>query len=261
MKRKRSNRTHSSLLDPDESLSDYDISSDSDLSDSSALIMDDKDIKESGTIYEIQELISAIKISLDNLFKASVFIRKLAPKEKRKKASNTAQYDNREDIMYIKDRYPYIAKNNDALAMRLGEINARRRQYFKYRRDHHERLSTVNMEMREPRSRVNADVQPLATTKKSKSILSANTKPSQLAETEATEPILNPESEKELAALWSNEPAESVYSFATSIATGDDDALSFPPLLPDAADNSIFLCPYCWTMVELKSKNKEHQWQ
>src|SRR5690606_38205250 len=37
------------------------------------------------------------------------------------------------DIMRIQNFYPGIAK---ALAMRLGEANARRRQYLKYRQDH-----------------------------------------------------------------------------------------------------------------------------
>ena len=94
---------------------------------------------------ETQELMSAIRTGLDSLFKASIFIRKFASQDKRLRAAKAALFGNCADIMYIKDRYPLLNKNATLVA-RLGEANARRRQYFLYRRELDERLSKVATE-------------------------------------------------------------------------------------------------------------------
>ena len=123
---RRSNRTAGPIIDSDTDLAEYDISSsDSDSAISSTSSFGDVPQATSSTS-EIQELMSAIKISLDYLFKASAFIRKFAPKDKRQRASNTKPFDNRADAMYINDRYPLVAEKNEAGGIELfcvGDIS------------------------------------------------------------------------------------------------------------------------------------------
>jgi hypothetical protein len=139
---RRQNRvTGPLIIDSDRDYLEFDISSsDSDTSSADSLRNGRNVLAQTS---EIQELILAIKTGLDSLFKASIFVRKFAPKDRRLRAAQTKPFDNCADVMYVKDRYPSIVERNETLAARLGEANARRRQYFKYRRDHHERLSTV----------------------------------------------------------------------------------------------------------------------
>ncbi|KAJ3459553.1 hypothetical protein MRS44_015626 [Fusarium solani] len=122
----RFDQTAGPIIDSDTDLAEYDISSsDSDSAISSTSSFGDVPQATSSTS-EIQELMSAIKISLDYLFKASAFIRKFAPKDKRQRASNTKPFDNRADAMYINDRYPLVAEKNEAGGIELfcvGDIS------------------------------------------------------------------------------------------------------------------------------------------
>jgi len=166
--------------------------------------------------------------------------------------------------MYVKDRYPLLAEKNKALAARLGEANARRRQYFKYRRDHNDRLSRVPVEKdaleldimpKKQHEVINQNIGP------AKSVLTAQTKPSLFADTEATAFVADAAAEVQMSELLSAPSAMSVVSFATSIAETSDDELPFPPIPAEAHSNSSFLCPYCLTVVQLKHGNTERQWR
>ncbi|RYP19528.1 hypothetical protein DL767_009626 [Monosporascus sp. MG133] len=187
----RHNRIADPVSNQDVDLTEYDISSsssDSITSGSSKL----QNRKDSATTSEIIELLASINLGINNLFKASVFIRKFAPKDKRQRASKKEPFDNRADVLYVKDKYGHLARHNEALALRLGEANARRRQYFAYRRDHNEQLSEVKTKP-EVKKTQNMDSLPLTRlqaggrlSELGKSAVSGNTKPSIEATTEAT---------------------------------------------------------------------------
>lgn len=262
---RRNNRTAGPIIDSDTDLAEYDISSSD--SDSNSAISSTSSFgnvpQATSSTSEIQELMSAIKIGLDYLFKASIFIRKFAPKDKRQRASNTKPFDNRADAMYIKDRYDLVVKKNEALVARLGEANARRRQYFKYRRDHNDRLSRHDIKKDTiPESKPRPHPLPVEQSHKpTKSVFSEQTKPSLWADTEATELVGHPLAESQLPGLLDPPPAMSVVSFATSIVESPEDNISFPPLPAEARVNSSFLCPYCLMVVPLKPKDKDNQWR
>ena len=207
---------------------------------------------------EMQELMSAINTGLDSLFKASIFIRKFASEEKRHRASKTRPFDSRADVMYIKDKYPLLNKNPN-LASRLGEANARRRQYFKYRRDHDERLSTVVT--RDDADNVNAQVHAVVRrTEPAKTVFTSETKPSLLADTEAT--ALKAEAAQARMLQSPGAPmATSEISFATSVAETSDEEMSFPPLPAEANNGSPFLCPYCFQFQQFKDADLKNQWR
>lgn len=263
---RRPNRVAGPLIvDSDIELSEYCVSSSE--SDTSSIQSSGDERNAGVSTSELRELSSAINIGIDNLFKASMFVRKFAPKDKRLRAARTKPFDNRADVMYVNDRYPLLAQKNAALAARLGEANARRRQYFKYRRDHNERLSTVV---------VKDDAQPSDKTPKkhpeaiagnsgnvgpAKSAVTGETQPSLFAETEATTFVLDEAARERMLEMDKAAPAKSVVSFATSIAEPSDAELPFPPVPEDAQTGSPFLCPYCLTFQRLKREDFEDQWR
>ncbi|KAL3465651.1 hypothetical protein BJX64DRAFT_252236 [Aspergillus heterothallicus] len=247
-------------IDPGFDLNDYDVSS-SDSDSVSITGMENLSRSKTSTT-EVEELVSAIKISIDSLFRVSIFIRKFAPKDKRQRSSQTKPFDNRADILRVKDRYPVMDKKNEGLAERLGEANARRRQYFKYRSDHYERLSNVNSgnsitstptfeghpHLNGERLRVTG------------SVVTDLTKPTLLATSEATAFLAKAASDVDVEKLLNPEPAMSCISFATSIGEPDEE-LPFPALPEGYSEGAFFLCPYCSRVIQVKRGNLEYQWR
>ncbi|KAI3543764.1 regulator of conidiation-1 [Colletotrichum filicis] len=260
---RRPNRVVPTLDITDEELEEFDISSSSSESGASTTSNSTRDSRH-GKPSEIQKLLSAIRTSLNSLFKASVFIRKFAPEDRRQRASKTKPFVNTADLMYIKDKYSILWETNEPLAIRLAEANARRRQYFKYRQQHQEKLASqqddIIMGRRDAHLRAEPkpiDGEPLP----QGSIVSAMTKPSILAETEATEFVRNKEPETQFFAIQSPEPAMSVFSMATTVVEASDTELQFPPIPQEGQKSDSFLCPYCLEIVLWQTKNKEVQWR
>jgi hypothetical protein len=167
-------------------------------------------------------------------------------------------------IMYISDRFPFVATKNEALVTRLGEANARRRQYFKYCRDHNDRLSGPHMKegaARKQGSQAHPAPQPADPGPATRSVVSGQTKPSLLADTEATEFLAQPSDNAGLFEQLDAQSAPSMVSFATSVAEVSEDNFFFPPLPSEAENNSTFLCPYCCTVVEFKKRDRTRQWR
>lgn len=202
---------------------------------------------------------SAIRIGLDNLFKASIFIRNCASRDRRLRAAETEPFDNRADMMHIKDRYP-ILKDNSALVLRLGEANARRRQHFKYRSEHDERLSTVPT--RDDSDNVKAQVHPgVVRAETAKTELTGETKPSLLADTAATTFVADEAAQARMFALPAAQDVKPAVSLATFVAETSDEDLPFPPVPAEDLKNPSFKCPYCCLWLELKLESLETQWR
>ncbi|KAH0559111.1 hypothetical protein GP486_004323 [Trichoglossum hirsutum] len=212
---------------------------------------------------EIQELVSTVNTGLDSLLRSSIFVRKYPPKDRHRLAAKTGSLDNLADVRYINDRYPSLSHKSAALAARLGEANARRRQYFKRLRDHNERLSTVATKnydhevgtIPEKQSKV---VLPKARPAKSVSI--AETNSSRPADTEATAFVADAAIHADVE-MREAPSTISVASFATPSTEILDKELPFPPMPAEVHTGSPFLCAYCWTDVQLKHENPGEQWR
>lgn len=165
--------------------------------------------------------------------------------------------------MHITYRYPLLQQKNPALAARLGEANARRRQYFKYRRDHNERLSTVSNRhvSHDSGNLFKEQSEVIIQENKSKSAMTEDTKPSQFVETEATELLAGAAQQAQMLKVHEGPSAESTTSFVTSIAETSDERMPFPPVPSEAQTGSPFFCPYCQTFLKLKRQGLESQWK
>jgi len=203
-------------------------------------------------------------MAVTSLFRTSIFIRRFAAKEKRQRAAKGTLFDNRADTLYARERYPLLERKNKTLILRLGEANARRRQYFKYCRDHAERLANVEQKkeiitMREVVGEV-VEISPIQINTGHSTTIEP-TLPSGLADTEATalaaaEAELEPFEEYVIA-----QPAMSIASFATSIVNPSDGELAFPPIPVDAEPGSVLLCYLCHEYFHMKLGDIDSQWK
>ena len=203
---------------------------------------------------EIEELLLDIRQRIDTLFRFIIFIRQYATVDDRSKALTSTHFSSIFDIQHIKDRFRDAGIISHTLAVRLGEANARRRQYFKYCRDHHARKESAVDSLEIQRvPKIETDRIPAGTGAPQRT---QRTAPSTHADTEFTKfnlPLHLP-----LALEPDPEPARSVRSVATSIAEDDASELHFPPLPDDAATSRPFLCNLCYKFVELpEGMNRE----
>lgn len=254
---KQENRTALPLIDLETDLAEFDVSSGSE---SSNLPSPGEDFPAVSSASEVEELTSAIRGSINSLFKTSVFIRRFAPKERRQRAAEkTDSFTSQTDEMYIRDRYPAVErKGRGDLIVRLGLANAHRRQYFMYRRAHNDRLSTSNSNkhQKEVENRVTGQEtrQEVVTT-------AGHGERSFLTTTEATDLLADNVASNELPKLLQTDPTPSMVSFATTIDKSTDDDTAFPPLPSDSHNNSMFLCPYCQKVVKLNPQDKAQYWR
>lgn len=254
---KRPNRvTKHLIVASDVDLLEYDLypseSDSSSVSSSSSVVAPDD-------TSEMQELISAIRISIDNLFKSSIFIRNSASRQRRLRAERRDTFVNCADIVHVKDRY-HLLKDDSALVLRLGEANARRRQYFKYVYDHNEYLAAEPM--KDELDNVKAQDQPgVVRSETALTILTGETKTRLVAETAATTFVANEITQARTLGMPVAQEANSVTSFATSIAETLDEDLPFPPVPAEAENGSSFFCPYCCIYQEFKHGGVETKWR
>lgn len=90
---------------------------------------------------ELDQLFSAIKSSIASLMKLSIVIRTSPTRDDYLKAASRYNFESRYDIGHVREKYGSANRSPDWLTERLGKAITRRRQYLKYREDHHERLS------------------------------------------------------------------------------------------------------------------------
>lgn len=254
---KQENRTALPLIELETDLAEFDVSSGSE---SSNLSSSAGDFTAVSSPSEIEELTSAIRGSINGLFKTSVFIRRFAPKERRQRAAEkTDSFTSQTDEMYIRDRYPAVErKGRGDLIVRLGLANAHRRQYFMYCRAHNDRLSTTDSKKHQ--NEVGTHV-PGQVSRQEVVTTAGHRERSFLTTTEATDLLADNLASSELPKLLHTDPTPSLVSFATTIDKSADDDTAFPPLPSDAHNNSLFLCPYCQKVVKLNPQDKAKYWR
>ncbi|KAG5658043.1 hypothetical protein KAF25_006994 [Fusarium avenaceum] len=190
--------------------------------------------------------------SIDCLLRLSVAIANPAPHERfRKLGAGLAEdvsFYGPHDIAYVKDKFPHIG---DGLAGILGNFITRRRQFFKYRRAHHTRLAS-NLES------VVSDEK----TDTSRTEIVQKTVASSLPEHFKAMANFDPRANL-IDEDVRSDTGISQTSYATSagflIENQDDQTRDLPPPLrvppmPNAGEDGIFECPFCYRIIAAKSR-------
>lgn len=102
---------------------------------------DEEPNAESEQTSELQELFKAMKSANENLMKLSMVIRSSPNRDDYLKAATRYRYDASYDIGHVREKHGSAKGMAEWLIVRLGKAITRRRQYLKYREDHHGKLT------------------------------------------------------------------------------------------------------------------------
>jgi hypothetical protein len=89
---------------------------------------------------DLDQLFMAIKNSNSSLMKITMVIRNSPARDDYLKAASRYRFDPRYDIGHVKEKHGSAKRSSDWLLERLGKALTRRRQYLKYREEHHGKL-------------------------------------------------------------------------------------------------------------------------
>ncbi|KAI1034468.1 hypothetical protein LB504_004494 [Fusarium proliferatum] len=178
---------------------------------------------------EISQIFSVIVEDINCLSRLSVSIHNPSPHDRFTKArlTDTSGYEPF-DVQHVCNK---LSKAPKPIAERLGKAISRRRQYFKYRELHHEKLAS-GLEL-DGKDQMQSTV--------------ASSLPKNL---NLNEPISLEEDVDD-----ASDAGRSQTSWATSAANPERRKI---PALPGEAENGPFECPFCFMMISVSSKN---QWK
>lgn len=125
-----------------------------DLSDSSDDSEDEKSDREDEANQEftssLEELLKAITSSVSSLMKLSILVRSSATRDDYvKAASRYNTWSAWADIGHVREKYGRAKYSEPWLVERLGKTITRRRQFLKYRVEHHQKMSEEKEEKEE----------------------------------------------------------------------------------------------------------------
>jgi hypothetical protein len=90
---------------------------------------------------ELEQRFSAMNATCTNLMKLSMIIRNSPSRDDYLKAASRYNFDSRYDIGHVKEKYGSAKGSKDWLLERFGKGITRRRQFLKYREEHHGKLA------------------------------------------------------------------------------------------------------------------------
>ncbi|KAI3316708.1 hypothetical protein HD806DRAFT_517004 [Xylariaceae sp. AK1471] len=186
---------------------------------------------DSDDISELAEVIADIKDIIACLLRLSMSIRNPAPHDHFMSSNFTDTSHFEEfDISHVKSKFPGL---DISLADRIGKAISHRRQYFKYREHHHQKLSWA------------LDVDTDMCDHDHQSTVASSIPKGMKTET-AGQPAFARLNEDERS-----DTGVTATSFATSMTNSG--RLKVPPL-PKQADDGPFECPYCFMIISVSTR-------
>ncbi|RWA11649.1 hypothetical protein EKO27_g3447 [Xylaria grammica] len=177
---------------------------------------------------ELGQLTKEIADAIGNLLRLSISLRNPAPHDRFMSTEYAkARYFEASDKSHVEAKFP---KANQTLIVRLGQALSQKRQYFRYRESHHEKLSHGLFDS----GRSDAGVQSTV----------ASSIPSAMRALEAV-PVFG-----ELDDDERSDADFSQTSFATTAP--DSERLRIPPL-PRQSQDGPFECPFCFMLISVSS--------
>ncbi|KAI0414937.1 hypothetical protein F5X98DRAFT_365463 [Xylaria grammica] len=177
---------------------------------------------------ELSQLTKEIADAIGNLLRLSISLRNPAPHDRFMSIEYAkARYFEASDKAHVEAKFP---KANQTLIVRLGQALSQKRQYFRYRESHHEKLSHGLFDS----GRSDAGAQSTV----------ASSIPSAMRAPEAV-PVFG-----ELDDDERSDADFSQTSFATTAP--ESERLRIPPL-PRKSHDGPFECPFCFMLISVSS--------
>jgi hypothetical protein len=176
----------------------------------------------------MEQILAGVNEAITNLLRLSATIRNPAQHDQWLNFSesfNTTPFE-QYDIAHVAEKHPHISSS---LARRLGTALSRRRCYFKYREEHHNKMAAgLTVEKQDGRSKIASSLPD----KQKLSAVGAS--------------MLRDDDNQ-------SEGGFTATSFATSVA--DTAALRIPPLPHNADYDTHFECPFCYDIIIVKNRS------
>lgn len=216
------------------------------------------------TVSEIQERFQSASDNISHLFRLSVIIRNATPRDRYAKAAAAAiePFDDQYDISHVGHKFPRLEmKENEWLKIRLGRAITQRRQYLRYCREHHEKLSKASAltdaSESEPKLKIHTqdvDLEQKSNLKMRSQIANTIAPSSHVQTTASTLMPSNIETSEII-----EEDRKSQFSYATSMdESSNPDIRQIVPLAKVTEGGLEFECPYCWS---IRHYIKESLWR
>lgn len=188
---------------------------------------------------EQAELHKAVNSSITSLFKFSMFIRNPVPRGKYKSSEHLFPIDPSFDIDRVWQKFPDV-RQRPWLAERLGRAITRRREYLRYRQEHHHKLASVGDSGKQ--DIVDEEEQTAPSTEPTTFVPDPDTTIHQISDLNHDE-------------IFERASEASLTSFATSLSADSDAQKLRVPKPPKICSNGMvfkygepFECPYCYTI-------------
>jgi hypothetical protein len=212
---------------------------------------------------EIVELQRAIHDTITNLFKLSMIIRKPTPRGRYTASKDTQPLDVSSDVAHVWQKFPHT-RDHGWLVERLGKANTRRREYFRYRREHRRKLTVAELPNPEDTRNVENDGEAAherPELRESSTREGGGEQAPTVTLTKATTFI-------DVPRVHEKRPLEEDNASLTSYATTTSDGSLHALRVPDPHDvvgtgmefeyGDPFECPYCFTIQVVKDV---HEWR
>ncbi|KAF9769109.1 hypothetical protein IL306_013523 [Fusarium sp. DS 682] len=211
---------------------------------------DDSDFDDGPAIGSLSTFLKDIGEGIDCLLRLSVAIANPAPHERFRKLgagpTEDVSFYTPHDISYVRDKFPNIG---DDIATILGNFITRRRQFFKYRKAHHEKLVSGLNSMfsgeQSDRSQTEAVQRTVASSlpEQFKMMTSYDSRDSVIDEDIRSD-----------TAISQTSYATSAGFLLEEVGGQEPPPPLRVPHLPSSAEDGIFECPFCYRMISAKSR-------
>jgi hypothetical protein len=205
---------------------------------------------------EVREILDSISDAVKNLLRLSIIVRNNTHRDRYSRAASAAMespFDEHFDIDHVRHKFPELEKSNrEWLVHRLGKSITQRRQYLRYCREHHAKISKDVITDEQSSLTANKPIIPTVT-RLAPVAKSENSKPtSTLAPTQASTLVLT------LGQSLEEEGTEENQS-QTSYAISTEEENSISKLSVVALDEiskqeKYFECPYCWQIQAISNQ-------
>lgn len=188
----------------------------------------DDDSEEFSDNTGLKRVLSQIKDVLDCLMRLAITISNPAPYDQFRSRAGVLSYTDQWDIAHVQHKFPDI---DPTISERLGKALTQRRQYFKYREEHHLRLQEG----------INGDDDDNGSKGKGTTIASSL-----------------PHECRDTAPVALKDAEEDTYSEVSTISyatTSADQGQPRVPPIPKEYTSGPFMCPFCYMLISVDAES------
>lgn len=215
---------------------------------------------------EVFEIFQTTQTTISCLFRLSHAVRRSTKRDRYATSYRKREdpYDEAFDIAHVGHKFPKL-RETAWLETRLGRAIARRREFIRYSKEHHQRQGKGLKEVEQEQAPL-VTVEHALVQDEKPALLPSAAGPSHQFQSSlgsTTASTLDPAQlmvSKDVPqdALDDDQATESSYA-TTEITSENEGALKVPPIPEEGEGGKEFECPYCWIVLSLKGNSNRRR--